>query len=191
MVKCRWLKKCCKNNKKSLAEEETIQQYSSSEQLDETEDLEMIATYDPRNRRIQSKTFNSEQPKKARSKSFDVTAALVSIRIKQREKNENNEKTKEKNEKTFVENHQERPRRRLRTVAVNEASTSTASATPTSERICMAPKKNYSKEWAYLASVCDRVFFWLCLLFILATTLLLFHPLTTSRFFKIPVIDKR
>ena len=49
---------------------------------------------------------------------------------------------------------------------------------------------NYSKDWAHLAAVCDRFFFWLCLFFILGTTLLLFHPLTTSRFFKIPVIDK-
>lgn len=49
---------------------------------------------------------------------------------------------------------------------------------------------NYSKDWAHVAAVCDRFFFWLCLFFILGTTLLLFHPLTTSRFFKIPVIDR-
>ena len=52
-------------------------------------------------------------------------------------------------------------------------------------------KSNYAKDWGHVAAVCDRFFFWLCLLFIVATTMLLFHPLTTSRYFKIPVIDSK
>ena len=51
-------------------------------------------------------------------------------------------------------------------------------------------KPNYSKDWIHVAAVCDRFFFWLCLTFIVITTLMLFHPLTTSQYFKIPIIDK-
>lgn len=45
------------------------------------------------------------------------------------------------------------------------------------------PKADYNKDWVHVAAVCDRLFFWLCLMFILVTTLLLFHPLTTSKLF--------
>jgi len=41
-------------------------------------------------------------------------------------------------------------------------------------------KVNYARDWAHVAAVCDRFFFWLCLVFIVATTLLLFHPLSTT-----------
>ena len=52
------------------------------------------------------------------------------------------------------------------------------------------PKKvDYSKDWVHVAAVFDRLFFWLCLLFILVTTLILFHPITTSKYFKIPALD--
>lgn len=47
---------------------------------------------------------------------------------------------------------------------------------------------NFSRDWSHVAAVCDRFFFWLCLVFIVVTTLLLFHPLSTSRFFRIPVL---
>ena len=47
---------------------------------------------------------------------------------------------------------------------------------------------NYAKEWVHVATVCDRLFFWLCLLFTIITTLLLFHPLATSHYFKLPII---
>ena len=50
---------------------------------------------------------------------------------------------------------------------------------------------DYNKDWVHVAAVCDRFFFWLCLLFITVTTLLLFHPLTTSRYFKIPIIEDK
>jgi hypothetical protein len=39
-------------------------------------------------------------------------------------------------------------------------------------------KNSYARDWAHVAAVCDRFFFWMCLIFIVATTLLLFHPLT-------------
>ena len=48
----------------------------------------------------------------------------------------------------------------------------------------------YSKDWVHVAAVCDRLFFWFCLIFITVTTLMLFHPLTTSRFFQIPMLEK-
>ena len=51
-------------------------------------------------------------------------------------------------------------------------------------------KPDYAKDWVHVAAVCDRLFFWLCLTFIVITTLMLFHPLTTSRYFKIPVLEK-
>lgn len=44
-------------------------------------------------------------------------------------------------------------------------------------------KVDYSKDWLHVAAVFDRFFFWLCLLFIIITTLILFHPLTTSKLF--------
>ena len=50
-------------------------------------------------------------------------------------------------------------------------------------------QKDYSKDWIHVAAVCDRLFFWLCFIFILVTTMLLFHPLTTSKYFKIPIIE--
>lgn len=53
-----------------------------------------------------------------------------------------------------------------------------------------ASKQDYTKDWVHVAVVFDRLFFWLCLLFILITTLLLFHPLTTSKYFSIPKLDK-
>lgn len=49
---------------------------------------------------------------------------------------------------------------------------------------------NFASDWAHVAAVCDRFFFWLCLLFIAVTTLLLFHPLTTSRFFRLPILER-
>ena len=52
-------------------------------------------------------------------------------------------------------------------------------------------KPDYNKDWVHVAAVCDRFFFWLCLIFIVITTLLLFHPLTTSRYFKIPILEDR
>ena len=51
-------------------------------------------------------------------------------------------------------------------------------------------KPDYNKDWIHVAAVFDRLFFWLCLIFIVVTTLLLFHPLTTSRFFELPALDK-
>ena len=51
-------------------------------------------------------------------------------------------------------------------------------------------KPDYSKDWIHVAAVFDRLFFWLCLIFIVVTTLLLFHPLTTSRYFQIPALEK-
>ena len=51
-------------------------------------------------------------------------------------------------------------------------------------------KPDYAKDWVHVAAVCDRLFFWLCLTFIVITTLMLFHPLTTSRYFKIPILEK-
>jgi len=41
-------------------------------------------------------------------------------------------------------------------------------------------KPNYKKDWMEVAAVCDRFFFWLCLVFILVTTAILFHPLAMS-----------
>ena len=39
---------------------------------------------------------------------------------------------------------------------------------------------DYSKDWKRLAEIFDRLFFWLFLLAILISTLILFHPLTKS-----------
>jgi len=50
-------------------------------------------------------------------------------------------------------------------------------------------KPNYSKDWVHVATVCDRLFFWVCLLFIVVTTLVLFHPLITARYFETPALD--
>ena len=44
-------------------------------------------------------------------------------------------------------------------------------------------KPDYARDWKRVAEVFDRLFFWICLLAILITTLLLFHPLTTSAWF--------
>ncbi len=41
---------------------------------------------------------------------------------------------------------------------------------------------DYSKDWSRMAEVFDRLFFWLFLLAIVITTLVLFHPLTRSVF---------
>ena len=49
---------------------------------------------------------------------------------------------------------------------------------------------DFSKDWLHVAAVCDRLFFWFCLIFIAITTLLLFHPLTTSRYFDLPIAAK-
>ena len=46
-------------------------------------------------------------------------------------------------------------------------------------------KADYTKEWVHVAAVFDRLFFWLCLIFILITTLILFHPLTTAKYFNL------
>ena len=40
------------------------------------------------------------------------------------------------------------------------------------------PQIDYSKDWQQVAEVCDRLFFWLFLLAIVISTLVLFHPLT-------------
>lgn len=50
-------------------------------------------------------------------------------------------------------------------------------------------KADYSKDWVHVATVCDRLFFWVCLLFIVVTTLVLFHPLITARYFEVPALD--
>ena len=41
-------------------------------------------------------------------------------------------------------------------------------------------KKDFSKDWQRVAEVFDRLFFWLFLMAILISTLVLFHPLTDS-----------
>lgn len=46
-------------------------------------------------------------------------------------------------------------------------------------------KPDYAKDWVHVAAVFDRLFFWLCLVFILITTLILFHPLTTAKYFSV------
>ena len=51
-------------------------------------------------------------------------------------------------------------------------------------------KADFSQDWIHVASVFDRLFFWICLIFIVLTTLILFHHITTSRLFKIPALDK-
>ncbi len=51
------------------------------------------------------------------------------------------------------------------------------------------PKPNYAKDWAHVAAVFDRLFFWMCLVFIVMTTLILFHPITTMKLFKIPALE--
>ncbi len=51
-------------------------------------------------------------------------------------------------------------------------------------------KQNFSKDWVHVAAVMDRLFFWMCLIFIVLTTLVLFHPITTSKLFKITFLDK-
>ena len=43
-----------------------------------------------------------------------------------------------------------------------------------------AAQRGYAKEWRMVAEVFDRFFFWLFLLAITMTTLVLFHPLTDS-----------
>ena len=40
--------------------------------------------------------------------------------------------------------------------------------------------EDYGKDWRRLAEIFDRLFFWLFLLAILISTLVLFHPLTKS-----------
>jgi hypothetical protein len=57
-------------------------------------------------------------------------------------------------------------------------------ARPTSPTPSKSSAVDYNKEWVHVAAVCDRLFFWLCLLFIIATTLMLFHPLSTSKLFE-------
>ena len=42
--------------------------------------------------------------------------------------------------------------------------------------------EDYSKDWKRMAEVFDRLFFWLFLLAILISTLVLFHPLTNQYF---------
>lgn len=43
---------------------------------------------------------------------------------------------------------------------------------------------DYSKDWKRLAEVFDRLFFFICLIAIIATTLVLFHPITTAKWTK-------
>jgi len=40
-----------------------------------------------------------------------------------------------------------------------------------------ATVKPYAKDWAKVAAVCDRLFFWLCFALTVGTTVMLFHPL--------------
>lgn len=40
-----------------------------------------------------------------------------------------------------------------------------------------ATLKRYSKDWANVAAVCDRLFFWLCFVLTIGTTAMLFRPL--------------
>ena len=59
----------------------------------------------------------------------------------------------------------------------------TYSYAPTSDKEKEDPKKKeeeYAKEWRKVAEVVDRLFFWLFLIAIVVTTLLLFHPLTKA-----------
>ena len=42
------------------------------------------------------------------------------------------------------------------------------------------PKEDYAKDWKKVAEVFDRLFFWLFLLAIFISTMVLFHPLTKS-----------
>ena len=41
----------------------------------------------------------------------------------------------------------------------------------------MAESGANAKQWVYVATVCDRLFFWICLICIVITTMILFHPL--------------
>ena len=65
----------------------------------------------------------------------------------------------------------------------NQAGTSRTTFETETEEISdaeEAEKKDYAKEWQCVAEVFDRLFFWLFLLAILISTLVLFHPLTDS-----------
>lgn len=52
-------------------------------------------------------------------------------------------------------------------------------------------KGNFSEEWLHLANVCDRFFFWTCLLLTVISTLVLFHPLIRYRFSQRPSDEER
>lgn len=45
-------------------------------------------------------------------------------------------------------------------------------------------RENFSDEWLHLAIVCDRLFFWACLLMTIVSTLVLFHPLLRYELFQ-------
>lgn len=45
-------------------------------------------------------------------------------------------------------------------------------------------RENFSDEWLHLAIVCDRLFFWACLLMTVVSTLVLFHPLLKYELFQ-------
>lgn len=48
----------------------------------------------------------------------------------------------------------------------------------------MDSRANYNRDWVEVAAVCDRFFFWLCLIFIVITTFILLHPLVTLKLFR-------
>ena len=48
------------------------------------------------------------------------------------------------------------------------------------ESLDQSSSEHYAKDWTRVAEVFDRLFFWLFLLAILISTLILFHPLTDT-----------
>ena len=51
---------------------------------------------------------------------------------------------------------------------------------PSKHREEEPPKEDFAKDWKRVAEVFDRLFFWLFLLAIFISTMILFHPLTKS-----------
>lgn len=78
------------------------------------------------------------------------------------------------------------PKRRATTFGLPIPKTSSSTPPASDDKA----KRDYTKDWVHVAAVMDRLFFLLCLLFIVITTLLLFHPLTTSKYFDLPMLDR-
>ena len=83
--------------------------------------------------------------------------------------------------------HGASPRRRATTFGLPQPRSANGSTNSSPEE---NNNMDYTKDWVHVAAVMDRLFFLLCLLFIVITTLLLFHPLTTSKYFDIPMLDR-